>query len=472
MNISPEIYNYFFLYHIEFDIIVALKNMKVNPMKHKDNIPLNFKEKNNSKISLITSVIVLIILFAFFRELDYNLVQKPKKEAAIQAEKERLAAEEAANAPIITSVDILAVGDNTVYNDYIYDSGQSDSENWNYDHLYSNMANEIKAADLSIVAQTTVLSSNHDTVNNYSITPSEVGDALVNAGFDVIAAATNSIDDYGPDSIMETIQYWKTSHPGIPILGLHETQAEANTVTTMTINDISIALLNYTYGTNNSGAGEGKEFMIDVFDKAKIKAAVNQVKDYDCIIFIAHWGDENTTEVNEFQKQWAAYLMELGVDVLIGAHPHVLQPYGRLSDTRDNEMIVFYSLGNFVSTAETIDGLLGGVAKLTIEKTIQNGVSTVKFLTPVIEPMVMHYSYDDNTYETYMLKDYSDDLAYGHYMIHSTNDFTVENLQNRFKDIMSMNVTPSTARDLVTDVETPDTGEGKTESGENESSEE
>lgn len=441
-------------------------------MKHKDNIPLNFKEKSNSKISLITSIIVLSVLFFFFRELDYSLVQKPKKEAAIQAEKERMAAEEAANAPIITSVDILAVGDNTVYNDYIYSSGQRDSENWNYDHLYANMADEIKAADLSIAAQTTVLSTNHETVNNYSITPSEVGDALINAGFDVIAAATNSIDDYGPASIMETIQFWKTSHPDIPVLGLHETQAEANTVTTMTINDIRIALLNYTYDTNNSGSDENNDFIIDIFDKAKITAAVNQVKDYDCIIFIAHWGDENTTEVNEFQKQWAAYLMELGVDVLIGAHPHVLQPYGRLSDTRGNEMIVFYSLGNFVSTAETIDGLLGGVAKLTVEKTVQNGVSTVKFLTPVIEPMVMHYSYDDNSFKTYMLEDYSNDLAYGHYMIHSSNDFTVENLQNRFKDIMSMNVTPSTAKDLVTDMETSDSGEGETESGENESSEE
>lgn len=423
-------------------------------MKHKDNIPLNFKEKSNSKISLITSIIVMIILFAFFRELDYNLVQKPKKEAAIQAEKERLAAEEAANAPIITSVDILAVGDNTVYNDNIYDSGQGDDGNWNYDHLYENITDEIQAADLSIVTQTTVLSSSHDTVNNYSITPSEVGDALINAGFDVIASSSNSIDDYGPDSITETIRYWKSAHPDIPVLGLHETQEEANTIATMTINDISIALLNYTYGTNNSGGGEGKEFMVDVFDKERITAALKQVKNFDCVIFVAHWGDEHTTEVNEFQKQWAAYLMEQGVDVLIGAHPHVLQPYGRLSDKKGNEMIVFYSLGNFVSTAESMDGLLGGIAKLSVEKTIQNGITTVKFLTPSIEPMVMHYNYDYNTFTTYMLEDYTDNLAYEHNMIHSSNEFTVENLQKRFNDIMSMNVTPSTQTDLITDLET------------------
>lgn len=430
-------------------------------MKHKDNIPLNFKEKSNSRISLIISVIVLVILFLFFREVDYNLVQLPKKEAAIKAEKERLAAEEAANAPIITSVDILAVGDNTVYNDAIYDSGQGDSENWNYDHLYSNLTDEIQAADLSIVAQTTVLSSSHDTVNNYSITPSEVGDALVNAGFDVIAAATNSIDDYGPDSITETIRYWKSAHPDISLLGLHETQEEANTITTMTINDISIALLNYTYGTNNSGGGEGKEFMVDIFDKQRITAALKQVKDFDCVIFIAHWGEEYTTEVSEYQKQWAAYLMKQGVDVLIGAHPHVLQPYGRLSDDHGNNMIVFYSLGNFVSTAESMDGLLGGIAKFSVEKTIQNGTTTVKFLTPTIEPMIMHYNYDYNTFTTYMLEDYSDDLAYEHNMIHSSNDFTVENLQKRFKAIMSMNVTPSTATDLIVDTEvSTDNNEG------------
>lgn len=414
-------------------------------MKHRNNIPLNFKEKSNSKISLTASVIVLLLLFALFRQIDYNLVQKPAKEAAIKAEKERIAAEEAANAPVITSVKVAAVGDNTVYSEGIYESGQHDPENWNYDHLYENIKSDVQAADLSIVTQTTVLSSDHETVSNYYITPSEVGDALVNAGFNVIAGATNSVDDFGKASIEETIQYWKNNQPDVSLLGLHETAADAGTITTLTINDISIALLNYTYGTNKEDNG----FMVDLFDKETIAAAVSSVSSYDCIIMVAHWGDEYTSEVSEYQKQWAAYLMDLGVDVLIGSHPHVLQPYGRLSDDKGNEMLVFYSLGNFICTSESLNELLGGMASFTIEKTVQNDIVSIKLLTPSITPMVMHYNSSSGIYTSYMLEDYSDDLAYSHEITNYSNDFTLENLNNRFKEIMSENVVPSTGTDQL-----------------------
>lgn len=419
-------------------------------MKDRNNIPLNFKEKSNSKISLTASIIVLILFFALFRQLDYHLVQKPAKEAAIQEENERLAAQEAANAPITTSAHIVAVGDNTVYSEGIYDSGKKDPEHWNYDHLYENIKSTVEAADLAIVTQTTVLSSDHETVNSYYITPSEVGDALVNAGFNVIASASNSIDDYGASRIQETIQYWKEEQPSASLLGLHDSQTDANTITTLKINDISIALLNYTYGTNQEG-GEGNDYLIDIFDKETIAAAVSSVSSYDCIIMVAHWGDEYTTEVSEYQKQWAAYLMELGVDVLIGSHPHVLQPYGRLSDNSGNEMLVFYSLGNFICTSTSLDQVLGGMASFTIEKTVQNDVATVEILSPSVKPMVMHYNESFGIYTSYMLKDYSDDLASNHEINNYSSDFTLENLTNRFKEIMSTNVVPSTGTDELTE---------------------
>lgn len=417
-------------------------------MKDRNNIPLNFKEKSNSKISLTASVIVLLLFFALFRQLDYNLVQKPAKEAALLEEKERLAAQEAANAPVITSVDVVAVGDNTIYSEGIYESGQKDPENWNYDHLYENIKSDVGSADLAIVAQTTVLSSDHETVNAYYITPSEVGDALVNAGFNVIASATNSVDDYGASRIQETIQYWKQQQPSVSLLGLHDSQADANTITTLKINDISIALLNYTYGTNKEG-GEGNDYLIDIFDKETVAAAVSSVSSYDCIIMVAHWGDEYTTEVSEYQKQWAAYLMELGVDVLIGSHPHVLQPYGRLSDTNGNEMLVFYSLGNFICTSTSLDQVLGGMASFTIEKTVKNDVATIEILTPSVVPMVMHYNESSGIYTSYLLEDYSEELTYSHELNNYSSEFTLENLQNRFKEIMSTNVVPSTGTDQL-----------------------
>ena len=100
--------------------------------------------------------------------------------------------------------------------------------------------------------------------------------------------------------------------------------------------------------------------MIDMIRKDKITAMIQKAKKQaDCIIFVAHWGTEGETMPNEYEKQWAAYLMEQGVNVIIGGHPHVLQPYGRLTDDKGNETVVFYSLGNFVSTQQKLEELLG-----------------------------------------------------------------------------------------------------------------
>lgn len=117
--------------------------------------------------------------------------------------------------------------------------------------------------------QETVFTTDHDAVSGYPsfATPTEVGDALINAGFDVIESATNHIDDYGYDYMAQTLNYWKTSHPDVPVLGIHETEEDANSVKVLEVNGIKISFLDYTYGTNNSGAGEGKEYMIDIFEK-------------------------------------------------------------------------------------------------------------------------------------------------------------------------------------------------------------
>ena len=416
-------------------------------MKKNDNIPLNFKEKMNSRISLIASVVVLAVLCVFFYQLDYMLVRKPAIEAAKQEELKRQQEEEAANAPVVTTASIIAVGDN-LYHTSLLESGQYESGLWNYDHIYTHVLDEIQGADIALVDQETVLTTEHDSISSYPsfATPTEVGDALVNAGFDVIECATNHIDDYGYDFMAQTINFWKTSHPGITTIGLHETQADADSVKVLEVNDIKIAFLDYTYGTNNSGAGEGKEYMIDIFEKNKVAAAIQKAKQVsDCIVFVAHWGNEDEPMPSEYEKQWATFLMQQGVDVVIGGHPHVLQPYGRMTDDQGHDMVIFYSLGNFVSAQQQLAELLGGMGCFTIEKTVLDGETTVRVLDPDVKPLVMHYDTENREYGVYMLEDYTNELAAKHSVRNYIgNIFTVENLQRKYDEIMSMKVTPST----------------------------
>lgn len=142
--------------------------------------------------------------------------------------------------------------------------------------------------------------------------------------------------------------------------------------------------------------------------------------------------------------------MQQGVDVVIGGHPHVLQPYGRMSDEEGHEMVIFYSLGNFVSTQQELPELLGGMAQFTIEKSVLKGKAAVRILTPNVKPLVMHYNHDNGVYCAYMLEDYTEELASQHSVRDLIGDtFTLENLKAKFQEIMSMNVEPSAKTNLL-----------------------
>lgn len=421
-------------------------------MKDNKNIPLNFREKSNSRIAFICSVAVLAILVLLFRQLDYNLIQKPAEAAKREAAQKKAEAEKAANTPKVTTASVIAVGDN-LYHESLLQSGQSDSGTWNYDHIYENVKDEIQAADVAMVDQETVFTTDHSAVSAYPsfATPTEVGDALINTGFDVIESATNHIDDYGSDYIEQTLNFWSSNYPKIPVLGIHASQEDADTVKTLEVNGIRIAFLDYTYGTNNGGAGEGKDYMIDIFDKTKVASMIQKAKaDSDCLIFVAHWGKENESMPTEYEKEWATFLMQQGVDVVIGGHPHVLQPYGRMSDENGNEMLIFYSLGNFVSTQESLSTLLEGMASFTIQKSVLNDKTTIQITDAAVKPMVMHYNKDEGVFGPYMLEDYTEDLASQHGVRDIIGEeFTLANLKDKFNEIMSMNVEPSSRTDLL-----------------------
>ena len=420
-------------------------------MKRNDNLPLNIKERRNARTSLLASVGVLAVLILLFNQLDYRLIRKPAQDARKKAEITRQKKENEENTPVTSIASVIAVGDN-LYHQSLIDAGESDSGDWNYDKIYTHVLDAIQSADVKMIDQETVFTTDHDSVSSYPsfATPTEVGDAIIKAGFNVVESATNHIDDFGYDFLADTLNFWKTKYPDVTLIGIHDSQEDADTVKIREVNGIKIAFLDYTYGTNVGGI-EGRDYMIDIFDKTKITTMIKKAKEQaDCIIFVAHWGTEDETMPSEYEKQWAAYLMEQGVNVIIGGHPHVLQPYGRLSDDKGNEAVVFYSLGNFVSTQQKLEELLGGMASFTIQKSELNGKTSIQILTPEVKPLVMHYNSDSGEFGPYMLEDYTEELAAQNGVRNYIGDvFTLANLKSKYNEIMSMNVTPSTGTDLL-----------------------
>ena len=191
--------------------------------------------------------------------------------------------------------------------------------------------------------------------------------------------------------------------------------------------------------------------MIDTFNTADVAAAIKQAKaSADCVIFSANWGKTEEPMPTEYEKEWANFLMEQGVDVVIGTNPNVLQPYGYLTDDSGHNMLIYYSLGNFVTGQETLKQLLGGMAAFTIQKTVDGDQTSIQIQDATLTPLVMHYSYDTLEYAPYKLDDYTDALASAHSVRQSIGDeFSLENLQTKYDEIMSMNVTPSTKTDLL-----------------------
>lgn len=419
-------------------------------MKKKNDTTLNKKHLAKTQISFVCSVAILIIFILLFHSLDHSLVIKPIQEAQEAAEAKKQ--EEKANTPKISTASVIAVGDN-LFHDSVIESGKTESGPWNYGHIYTHVLDEIQSADIAMIDQETTLTSDHSIANGYPTfaTPTEVADAVVKAGFNVIEGATNHVDDLGYEQMLKTLDFWKSNYPEITVLGFHATQEDADTIQTMEVNGIKVAFLDYTYGTNTPGSVDGREYMIDKFDKEKITTAIQKAKEVsDCIIFVAHWGKEDESMPTEFQKQWASFLLMQGVDVVIGGHPHVLQPYGIMSDGQGNEMVIFYSLGNFVSGQQKFSELLGGMACFTLEKTELHGETSVRVVNPTVKPLVMHYNYDTGIFNPYMLEDYTNELASQHSArTMFTEEFTVENLQAKFDEIMSMNVEPSTNTNLL-----------------------
>ena len=131
----------------------------------RNNIPLNIREKNNSKISLLCSIVVLAVLFLLVYQIDYSLIRKPQKEASETTALEQQESEDASAAPEISTATVIAVGDN-LYHSMLYQSGETDSGAWNYDQIYANVLDEIQAADIAMIDQETVFAPSHDNVSS------------------------------------------------------------------------------------------------------------------------------------------------------------------------------------------------------------------------------------------------------------------------------------------------------------------
>ncbi|MDO5292612.1 MAG: CapA family protein [bacterium] len=328
-------------------------------------------------------------------------------------------------------VSLLAVGDDLIHTQVI-SSGKRNDGTYNFDHLYKNLKGDISNADIAVVNQETVLGGKSLGYSGYPTfnSPTEVGDALVKAGFDVVLQATNHSMDKGEKGLQNTLDYWKTKK-GITVLGANETKKEQDTVKVVEKNGIKIAMLNYTYGLNGLPLPSDRKYMVNLLDEKKIKKDIAKAKEVsDFIVVFVHWGTEYEYEPDSEQKKYTKVFAEAGVDLVIGSHPHVIEPVEWVNGLDGHKMLVYYSLGNFVSGQSEVPRMLGGLAKVTIHKSA-DGKTTIKDAS--VTPTVTHFSSSYKAYTVYKLSEYTNSLASEH-RLHGKG-LTVSKLQNLAKQV-------------------------------------
>lgn len=323
------------------------------------------------------------------------------------------------------SVRIKAVGDNLIHSP-IYKSCAT-GKGYDFSCLYENIAPYLKDADIAAINQETIFVNDASAFSGYPEfgTPSEVGDYAAAAGFNVVTHATNHVLDKHIDAVENTLEFWK-KHPNVSVLGIHETEEDSAKITVFGKQNFKIAMLNYTYGLNGHVIPKDYGYMVDVYDEKKVKRDLKLAeKEADFTVVFIHFGTEYTHTPTKEQIKDAEFLCENGADLIIGAHPHVIQGVDKIKSANGNSAVVFYSLGNFISNQDSISKVLCGMADVTLTK--RNGKVTVDSFEML--PLVTHAG---KKYTSYMLADYTDELAAAHRRVRG---LTVEKLQSLFDEV-------------------------------------
>ena len=308
---------------------------------------------------------------------------------------------------------IIAIGDMLMHPGVSGLAFQADGT-LNYDFCFDPIREELSAADIAVVNNEVPFGGNEYGLSNY---PNfnvycELGDAEVRAGFNVILNATNHVRDMGTEGMLRTIEFWK-KYPEVYSLGIHENEESQRTIRVIVKNGIRIALLNYCYGIN-AGFPYDQPYLVDMMrneDRERIARDLQLAEEFaDFTIVFPHWGEEYHLRETGDQDRWAELFTEYGADLIIGTHPHVLEPIRKITAENGNTSLCYFSLGNYISLQDETMSVLGGMAKVRLIADDDG----VRIDSHDIQYLVTQYEADVSWARVIRLEDYTQDLAQRH----------------------------------------------------------
>ena len=321
-------------------------------------------------------------------------------------------------------VSFVAVGDNLpetsigAYADAR--AGEAGDGLYDYRPIYAAVKPYIESADLAYIKQETHLGGDEIGPRGWPSfnTTDAMADAIVDAGFDLVASASNHAYDWGYFGAVEHSRSVWNQKP-VAFTGTAVNEEEAQAIPVVERNGISFALLDYTYGVNGYAQGDLPSYAVNFIDEERIAADVARAHEMADVVLVAmHWGTENLTEADAEQQRLAQFLADLEVDVVLGSHPHVIGPLAWVQGASGHRTLVAYSLGNFISRHEApaLENELEGM--LSCDFVREDGVVSIQNV--VWTPLVNHT--EEGAFSVYALKDYTPELAARHTFLSQLDD--------------------------------------------------
>ena len=311
---------------------------------------------------------------------------------------------------------LLFAGDALLHGAVYVDAAVGDGT-YDFHEQLEPLRDWVSKYDLAYYNQETILGGSELGLSTYPTfnSPQEFGDAMVDLGFNMVSTANNHSLDVGEEGIIRSKEYW-SKQTGVVEAGTNLSFEEQNAIPVYECNGITYTFLSYTYGMNGLYPPEGKEYLVNDYPGhedeiiEKIKEAKQKV---DVVIMAMHWGIEYSMEPSEEQRDLARRMAEAGADIIIGNHPHVIQPAEWIGDS-----ICFYAMGNTISAQEGIERLIGMIGGLDITKTVLNGETTIKIDNVRADLIFTYYDGAYRNFKVYPFEKLDDSILNNHQEIY------------------------------------------------------
>lgn len=329
-------------------------------------------------------------------------------------------------------ISLFAVGDTLIHDAVYYDAetneiGQDGYPIYDFKPMFTEIEPLVKQHDLAFYNQETIIGGKNLGLSNYPRfnSPDEIGLNMIDMGFNMVNLATNHVLDKDLEGLIYSANFWEKQEKekGIYTAGSYTSQEKRDNIKIAEKNGITYAMLAYTYGTNGLPVPEGYEYMVNLWTvygdekyeayKEQVKKDIQSVRDkVDVLIVSMHWGNEYVYEPSWYQEDAAKFLSEQGVDIIIGTHPHVIEPVEYVGDT-----LVIYSLGNLVSAQEEEDTRVGMMVSLDINKHVEDNKKTIE-INNIKTDLTWTYHQGYRNFKVIPFYKLNDDLLYNYQNIY------------------------------------------------------